>query len=557
MKSSPHTPCSSPCSPCLRVAAPSIQHSEFNIHHSPVFVVLRNFVSSWLSRLLLSLFLVLLASCGGDGQRASSLPKLKILSPHGSAIRLEFERSFARWHQQKYGTAVEVEWRSAGGTKEIQKFLDTVYAHGTSADIDLIFGGGSAVFDGLSKTGYLESPNPPLTPDMLAGMAPEASGSKLFGANNLWIAATMSNFGFVVNKTRLAELHLPRPTTWQDLTGPGWIGNLAVADPSKSGSVSTCYEMILQQYGWQAGWPILVKIFANAESIQISGPAPGDEAGSGNAVAGIVIDFYGRTAIIKQGSDLMEFIVPVGGSTLDPDPIAVLKGAPNPTLASHFLEFIASTAGQRLWIQRPGTPGGPERKALGRMSTNPKLYETAAPYLTDPSNPFAASSPTAPPNQNRARKEAVGLPQSSQNQANQEAAELVPSTQNPTSHEALFPPDTRNSDHGPASQPTSRRANVLKLDIKIMRQRTSFIGEVIKSALVDNHTELQAARHAVHDAGDPPELLALFDQLPFAEPQTAEIATAWKEKSNQPALRNQWRKQFHDLFITIKDKAGH
>ncbi|MEI8198114.1 MAG: ABC transporter substrate-binding protein, partial [Phycisphaerae bacterium] len=324
-------------------------------------------MTSCLSRIVLGLLILLLVSCGQ--QTSSNLPVLKIVSPHGSAIRLEFERGFARWHQQKYGTAVQIEWRSSGGTKEIQKFLETVYAKRATCDIDIIFGGGSAFFDVLLKSGFLETANPPLTPDMLSGMAREAGGTPLQGTGGLWIAATMSNFGFVVNKTRLAELHLDRPTTWQDLTGPGWIGNLAVADPSKSGSVATCYEMILQQYGWKEGWPILVKIFANAESIQMSGPAPGDEAGSGNAVAGIVIDFYGRTAIIKQGSALMEFIVPVGGSTLDPDPVAILKGAPSPALASHFMEFIASEAGQRLWIQRPGTPGGPERKALGRMAT--------------------------------------------------------------------------------------------------------------------------------------------------------------------------------------------
>ncbi|MEI8196042.1 MAG: ABC transporter substrate-binding protein, partial [Phycisphaerae bacterium] len=368
----------------------------------------------------------------------------------------------------------------------------TVYAQRNTSDVDLIFGGGSAVFDGLNKLGYLEAPNPPLTPEMIAGMSHTPDGPKLYGANNLWIAATMSNFGFVVNKTRLTELHLARPTTWKDLTGPGWIDNLAVADPSKSGSVATCYEMILQQYGWKEGWPVLTKIFANAESIQISGPAPGDEAGSGNAVAGIVIDFYGRTAIIKQGSDLMEFIVPAGGSTLDPDPIAILKGAPSPTLASHFLEFVASASGQRLWIQCPGTPGGPERKALGRMSTIPQLYETAAPYLTDPTNPFATPA-----------------------------------------------------------------GNSLHINEKLKLQRTSFIGEVIKSALIDNHTELQAARRAIRAAGDPPELLALFDQLPFDESETAKLATAWKEKSNQPALRNQWRQQFHDLFDSIREKAAH
>src|SRR4051812_31747323 len=38
-------------------------------------------------------------------------PVLVIVTPHNEAIRQEFERGFARWHQGKYGRPVKVEWR--------------------------------------------------------------------------------------------------------------------------------------------------------------------------------------------------------------------------------------------------------------------------------------------------------------------------------------------------------------------------------------------------------------------------------------------------------------
>lgn len=442
---------------------------------------------------LILLFLGLLPLSCGKASDSSATQELQIVSPHGSAIKFEFEQAFTRWHQEHYGTPVKILWPTIGsnGTTEITKSLTTTYidAKRPSSGYDIVFGGGSANFDSMAKSNFLEAPNPPLPASVLDRAATNVRGKSLRGPDNLWIAATMSNFGFVVNKTRLAELHLATPSTWKDLASPQWFGNLSLADPSKGSSVKTCFEMMLQQYGWQEGWPLLVRFFANAEAIQVSGSTPGDEAASGNAAAGIVIDFYGRTAIIKQGSATMAFIVPEGGSTLDPDPIAVLKGAPHPALASHFIEFVVSDAGQKLWIQRPGTPGGPERKALGRMSTIPDQYETQLAYLTDPANPFTSKTE-------------------------------------------------------------------LKINARLISLRSPFIGETIKAALIDSHAELRAARQAVLKAGDPPELLAMFDELPFAETQTEALAQDWKDPAKRLALRNGWQKKYQALWQKIQAAAA-
>jgi ABC-type Fe3+ transport system substrate-binding protein len=441
---------------------------------------------------LILLTLAVLASSCGRGGTSGEPPTLQILSPHGSAIRLEFERAFIRWHKKKYGTDVRVEWPvlGSGGTNEIRKFLSTVYVDGSkpSCGYDVMFGGGSATFNDLIKINALEAPDPSLPAAILAAAAAEVQGNPLRGPSNLWIAATMSNFGIVVNKTRLAELHLTMPKAWKDLAGPEWLGNISLADPSKGSSVKTCFEMLLQQYGWKDGWPLLVRFFANADSVQTAGSNPGEEVGNGNVVAGVLIDFFGRTAIIKQGSDLMAFVVPDGGSSLDSDPVAVLKGAPHKELASHFLEFVVSADGQKLWIQRPGTPGGPESKALGRMSTIADLYRTQAAYLTDPTNPFEGGSP-------------------------------------------------------------------LKPDAKIMALRSSFLGGLIKASLIDNQELLQTARRAVRDAGDPPALLARFDELPFAEAQTAEINTQFADPMARLKMANEWRAHYAALFRSIEAEA--
>ena len=63
----------------------------------------------------------------------------------------------------------------------------------------------------------------------------------------------------------------------------------------------------------------------------------------------------------------------MGGTSVGVDPIGVFRGAPDPALASEFIEFMVSEKGQKLWNWKPGTPGGPQRYALRRLPRLPSL----------------------------------------------------------------------------------------------------------------------------------------------------------------------------------------
>lgn len=54
-------------------------------------------------------------------------PELVIISPHNEAIRREFGAAFSRWHRERYGQVVRVDWRSIGGTTEIMRYLGGEY----------------------------------------------------------------------------------------------------------------------------------------------------------------------------------------------------------------------------------------------------------------------------------------------------------------------------------------------------------------------------------------------------------------------------------------------
>jgi ABC-type Fe3+ transport system substrate-binding protein len=407
-----------------------------------------------LKLLAATLILLTLALTSCTKSEDPSLPELIIVSPHGADIRREFSDAFSDWHQKKYGTRVNVQWPDVGGTGNVVKDLEGAYRKGQAPSYDLAFGGGSATFEFFRQRGFLEKPN---LPDSTLNQVPkDIFGASLHGKDDTWIAATMSNFGIVYNKDRIRELGLKTPRVWEDLAQPDWFGRISLADPSKSGSVRSSYDQIFIQYGWEKGWGVLVRMFANTESLREAGSAPADDVGSAQAVAGVVIDFFGRKAVIRAGQNLVGFLIPEGGSITDADPIAMLKGAPHPELAAHFIEFVISEEGQKLWTFRANTGhGGPRHYVLGRLSVRPDMYEKYAAEMFDPTNPFANPQP-------------------------------------------------------------------LRANEKETIQRSAFIGELIKAALIDNHRALLDARLAIKAAGDPKDLLARLEAVPTFIPTHVE-----------------------------------
>ena len=487
----------------------------------------------------LCLFVAHLFVACGKTETPSPDPELtlQVISPHGSDIRREFGEAFSNWHQQTYGTPVKVEWPDigGGGTSNVVRQLNASYAHADSSGYDVFFGGGSATFNTLAaqvdEKGHPRGILVPLPPapageqDPLADVPRELFGNPLRGAGDVWIAATMARFGMVINKDRIAELGLQPPRAWEDLAGPQWIDRLSLADPSKSGSVKTSYEQIFQAYGWEKGWAIMTRLFANTAMVREGGSNPADDVGSADALAGIVIDFFGRLQMSRAGTSIVGFVVPDGkdgtpggGSVLDADPIGLLKGAPHQELAAQFIRFVLSPAGQRLWVLRAGTEGGPRKSSLGRLSVLPSLYQSDADKMLDPASPF----------------------------------------------------DARSS---------------LKLDPKGQSERDRFIGDLIKSALIDNRAALVRARLALRKHGDPPELMAKLeapptyriahidhDQIVYDTPAVMTAADLAKVRDEyappkdsgkvpyaerlQNGLKDFWRESFAQRFAAVESAVG-
>jgi len=486
---------------------------------------------------------------------------LVIITPHNEATRSEFTRAFTQWYRERTGRAVVIDWRTPGGASEIARYLasemlaafrlhwerdlgqrwsaevegafdnpsvapgeETVAARarkaflasGVSCGVDLFFGGGS--FDHIRQAAagrLVDSGVVAAHPEWFGPLIPQSLGGEPYwDPQGRWIGVALAAFGICINHDALARLGMEEtPRRWSDLADPRLLGSVALSDPTQSGSAAKAFEMLIQQQmaeavaegqtpeeGWAGGMRLLRRVAANARYFTDSASKVPWDVESGDAAAGMAIDFYGRfqSEAVRRpdGTSRMEYRTPEGGSSFGADPIAMLRGAPSPEAARAFIEFTISPEGQKLWNWKVGTPGGPSRYALRRLPILPTLYAPEfAPLRSDPGvNPYGEA----------------GL-------------------------------DYRPQWTGP-----------------LFRS----IGFIVQTMCIDSHEELREAWRALVAAGFPPEATARFDDVSaLAYPivmNELRPALSTGQKIGQVRLAREWGERFRSAYreVTALARAG-
>ena len=348
--------------------------------------------------------------------------KVIVITPHNEQIRQEFGEGFARWHQARFGTPAAVIWNTPGGTSEIRKILEasTLAALRDGVPVggnaDLFFGGGTYEFEQLKKPMSVEVDGERRSASVLAPVELDpAFLASVYGDNDVggrpmrdpdgyWFGAALSAFGIVWNRESLDRLGVPAPTGWAALADPRLQGQVAMVNPAQSGSVATAMETILHREGWSRGWAILRRAAASARSVSASATRAPIEVSQGEAAIALCIDFYGRyqQQVVADGGspDRIGYMDPVGMTAIDPDPVAMLRGAPHPETARRFIEFVLSPEGQRLWQYPVGAEGGPRMHALRRIPASRAVHAADRSRFIDQVDPWeiARAIPNPDPN---------------------------------------------------------------------------------------------------------------------------------------------------------------
>ncbi|MBP5191135.1 MAG: ABC transporter substrate-binding protein [Opitutales bacterium] len=329
--------------------------------------------------------------------------------------------------------------KNTAGKEAREAFL----ASNISCGMDLFFGGGIVEFKKEAEIGHF-------VPCDLQKRHPEwfqencipatIDGDSMYDPQGRWYPTSLASFGMMYNTDRIRDLQIPAPQQWEDLTQPAFYHQIAMVDPVQSSVVVKCFEMILQQQmqqvrkeilqktgqtectpserdqmlneGWLRGFRLIQKIMANARYFTDNSITTVWDVNQGNCAAGIVVDFYGRhqRSVTRQrsGSDRIRFVLPKNGSCYSPDPIALLRGAPNREVAQWFIEYVHSEEGQdRIGFrsiaetkQKPlSLPDDPTTRRL--RSHQPRYYAlhrmpVRKDFYCDAKKPFQSSPDTNP-----------------------------------------------------------------------------------------------------------------------------------------------------------------
>lgn len=252
--------------------------------------------------------------------------------------------------------------------------------------------------------------NPALYDELFGGDQPNLvqamGGETWYDKEDRYYGICFSSFGICVNLDRMEKLGYDVSSgyplkAWKDLADPRLFRQIGIADPSKSGSINKCFEMIIQRQmqdtyarlkgenealdeavimdtAWREALSLVKRVGANALYLTLSASKVPVDTASGQIAAGMCIDFYGRSQADWEeahvGRRTMTYYTPDAGSSVSVDPVGIFRGSPNPERARLFVRYLLSREGQLLWNRRVGVEGGPRKYGLHRLPVRRDCY---------------------------------------------------------------------------------------------------------------------------------------------------------------------------------------
>ncbi|MCS7166824.1 MAG: ABC transporter substrate-binding protein [Gemmatales bacterium] len=494
-------------------------------------------------RWLVKWFAVTLLLCGGCGDQTTAPQVLVFISPHRDEIRYEAEQGFRRWLRQQSGweqTEVQFVWRDiGGGTSQIIRYLDAQYQlNPASCGIDIFWGGGTDVYIDLKRKGLLE--HCPLPEDVLAFLGPgDVMGIELRDPEGYWYGSMLTTLGIFYHEGVLQRLgiHDWQPKRWWDLTDERLAGHISAGDPRMSGSVHLLYEWLLQVYGWDKGMELLLRLAANARSFARSSDSVSRDVVLGKAACAGTLDFFALTAMAREQEQVrrgwaretqLRLVFPPGETILNPDSIAILKGAPHYELARMFVIWCLSEVGQQTWMLEP----------LPEQSESP----------IDPEPTHARSSSHI--DSEHLRQRFPGAPRRYRICRLSVAERLYDPER--------YPLEVRSVHINPFEMVRrTEPGNLRRYDNRLAESRRRALDDLLGAWMLDTHGDLRAAWDAVRRL-PPAERTALEQQLfapPCSEQELMEARAALSDPRQRIRLVADWIEKAQQRYRTIQTLA--
>ena len=293
---------------------------------------------------------------------ASANETITVVTSFPEELTTRYEREFERGHPQIH---VQFVWKqSRDALVELAK--------PEQGGADVYWAPSPANFALLRDGGAFRK----ITVDR-AALPGRLGAQQLSDPAGLYEAYDVAGYGFVANPSALAAAGLSAPRRWRDLASPEYARQLAMPMASKVGFSPALYDIVLQSEGWDAGWRLLGEMAGEATLLD-SGVAPTASVREGKAALALTIDFFAEIA--KANGAAVEMIYPERTAFL-PAHVAMTAGSEHVAAAQAFIDFLLSTDGQRLMMERDSR----------RHPARPDAYQSAPQGFA---NPFALPAST-------------------------------------------------------------------------------------------------------------------------------------------------------------------
>lgn len=184
-----------------------------------------------------------------------------------------------------------------------------------------------------------------------------------------WFAPTGFLAALCVNREALADQGLPMPRSWNDLASPAYRGQIAMPDPSSSGTGYMLISSLSDAGRDPAGMALTLGIARNVGQVTLSGSAPCKLARIGEFPIGISFAFSAMQAI-RQGYPVT-MVIPEGVKGYELEASALMKQAARNEDARRFLDWTASPEAAALYrgykeiVAAPGSVPSAEQQREG------------------------------------------------------------------------------------------------------------------------------------------------------------------------------------------------
>lgn len=270
--------------------------------------------------------LMLLFILGGCMPSDDRTP-LIVYSPHGSELLTQFETRYEELHPD-----VDVQWLDMGS----QAVLDRLRSERANPQADVWWGAPSALFESAATDGLLEA-FAPTWADQLPGDARDAE--------RMWHGTYLTPEVIAYNTTAVLRSDIPKD--WDDVLDPKWKGKVLIRDPLESGTMRTIFGMVIYRSirttgDTAAGFNWLRRLDGQTKEYVLNPTLLYQKLAKQEGLI-TLWDMPDIEELKARANFPIDYVIPVSGTPLPVDAIAVVKGAKHKTEAQRFVEYVGST----------------------------------------------------------------------------------------------------------------------------------------------------------------------------------------------------------------------